>query len=167
LNVTPVESHPTADSASPLAQPTLISSSEENNLSLIHESLTDIKNRLTKIERTYQPNKSPFEVSVVTTERNASSNLSAAFQNELSFNDQSAQASISAELSAEETNISEFDLEIRSSLASLKLRLQAQSVPSSANNLYFPCSPARPTTQNVELPRMSIVLAALRKAAGQ
>jgi hypothetical protein len=166
-NVTHVESHPTADSASPLAQPALISSSEENNLSLIRESITEIKDRLAKLERTHQPKKTPFEVYIVTTEGNASSNLSAGFQNEPSFNDQSAQASISAELSAEEANISEFDLEIQSSLASLKLRLQSQSVPSSANNLYFPCSSARPTTQNVELPPVPIVLAALRKATGQ
>jgi hypothetical protein len=145
----------------------LISSSEENNLSLIRESLTEIKDRLAKLERTYQSKKTPFELYVVATERNASSNFSAAFQNEPSFNDQSARASISAELSAEEANISEFDLEIQSSLASLKLRLQSQSVPSSANNLYFPCSSARPTTQNVELPPVPIVLAALRKATGQ
>ncbi len=165
-DVTPVESHPTADSASSLAQPALISSSEEDNLSLIRESLTEIKDRPAKLRKTYKPSKSPFEVSIVTTERNASSNLSTAFQNEPSFNNQSAQASISAELSAEEANINEEDQEIQSSLASLNLRLQAQSIPSSANNLYFPCSSARPTTQNIGLPPVPVVPATLRKAAG-
>jgi hypothetical protein len=153
--------------ATQLAPPAFTSSSEESHLSLIQETLNEIKDRLGKLEQSQQEPKSPFEIHIVATERNASSGATTIFQNEPSFNNQSAQASISAELSAKEANVTEFNMEIQSSLVSLKSRLQGQNVPSSVNHLYFPCSSSRLSTQNVELPPVSIVIAALKKAAGQ
>ncbi|KAH8762821.1 fungal-specific transcription factor domain-containing protein [Hyaloscypha finlandica] len=154
-----------APPATQLAPPAFTSSSEESHLSLIQETLNEIKDRLGKLEQSQQEPKSPFEIHIVATERNASFGATAIFQNEPSFNNQSALASISAELSAEEANVTEFNMEIQSSLVSLKSRLQGQNVPSSVNNLYFPCSSSRLSTQNVELPPVSIVIAALKKAA--
>lgn len=165
----------TAESFSPLAnqlcalntlipQPALSSPSEESHFNLVHKNLIEIKDRLEKLENVPQPHISSFEVCVVTTERNTSSELTTIFQNEPSLNNQSAQASISAELSAEEANVTNFELEIQASLKSLKSGLQGQSVPSTVNSLYFPCSSSRSPTESVQLPPMPLVLAALKKA---
>lgn len=144
----------------------LTSCSENENFSLIHQTLVEIKDRLGKIEQTQQPPKADFEVCVVTTEHNPTSRPSTAFHDEPSFSTQSAQASLSAELSAEEAKPTDFDQEIQFSLASLKSLLQGQNVPSSSNDIYFPCSGPRSSTENVDLPPMPLVLAALKKTTG-
>jgi hypothetical protein len=161
-----VESTSAHSLATPIVQSAFTSTHGDSHFSLIQESLAEIKDRLGKLEQSQEPQKLPFEVHVVSTERNASSDSGTIFQNEPSFNNQSAQASLSAELSAEESHVTDFDQEIQLSLAFLKSRLQGESLPAAANNLYFPCSSARSSTENVELPPVSIVLSALRRATG-
>lgn len=149
------------------AQPqNLTLSSDKSHLGLIYESLIEIKDRLAQLEQNQQPPKLPFDVWVVTAERNPASIPSTPFQNEPSFSSQSAQASISAEISAEEAKTVDFDLEIQLSLASLKSILQGQNLPTSVNDLYFPCLTFKSPTEHVDLPPVSLVLAALRKATG-
>jgi len=144
----------------------LTSSSENNHFSLIHESLIEIKDRLGKLEQDRQPPKPDFEVYVAAIGGNPTPRPSTAFHDEPSFSAQSAQASLSAELSAEEAKSTDFDQEIQFSLASLKSLLQGQNVPSSVNDIYFPCAGPRSTSESIDLPPMPFVLAALKKATG-
>ncbi|TVY31773.1 putative transcriptional regulatory protein [Lachnellula subtilissima] len=137
---------------------------EKRDLSLIQESVLEIKERLERLEKSQQAPKHSFDVCVVTAERNAASALSTTFQNEPSFLQQSAQASLSAEISAEEAKTGDSNQEIQYSLESLKSLLQGAYLPSSINDLYFPCSTARAPVEDIELPPMSLVVAALRKA---
>ncbi|KAE9381116.1 hypothetical protein N431DRAFT_1642 [Stipitochalara longipes BDJ] len=161
---TTAESIPTAPPATLVTQSAFTLSSEESHFSLIHESLTEIKERLERLEKSPQPSRHPFKIHMVATELDNSSDSSTVFHNEPSFNNQSAQASLSAELSAEKSHLTNYDREIQSSLAFLKSRLQRQNLPTSVNNLYFPCSSFKTSTTNVELPPVPTVLAALRRA---
>ncbi|PMD39479.1 hypothetical protein L207DRAFT_529455 [Hyaloscypha variabilis F] len=161
----PAESSPAAPPTAPVPQSTYTSSSEESHFNLIHASLTEIKERLERLEKTPKPSRHPFEIHAVATELNTPSVSSTVFQNEPSFNNQSAQASLSAEQSAEGSIITNCDQEIQSSLAFLKSRLQGQSLPPSVNSLSFPCSSPKSSSTDVELPPLPIVLAALRRAS--
>jgi hypothetical protein len=163
----PAESSPAAPPTAPVPQSTYTSSSEESHFNLIHASLTEIKERLERLEKTPKPSRHPFEIHAVATELNTPSVSSTVFQNEPSFNNQSAQASLSAEQSAEGSIITNCDQEIQSSLAFLKSRLQGQSLPPSVNSLSFPCSSPKSSSTDVELPPLPIVLAALRRASGK
>ncbi|TVY94522.1 putative transcriptional regulatory protein [Lachnellula willkommii] len=137
---------------------------QRQDLGLIQESVLEIKKRLERLEQSQQTPKHSFEVCVVTAERNAASAPCTTFQNEPSFQQQSTQASLSAEISAEEAKTGDSDQEIQYSLASLKSLLQGHNLPSSLNDLYFPCSTPRAPVEDIELPPMSLVVAALRKA---
>ncbi|KAH8585442.1 fungal-specific transcription factor domain-containing protein [Bisporella sp. PMI_857] len=139
-------------------------SPEKTNFSAIHENLAEIKKQLAKLEQRQQSHQLPFEVCVVNTERTTELVPNTPYQNEPSFNSQSAQASLSAELSAGEANSTSINQEIQSSLASLKLLLQRQNKPSPVNDIYFPCSSTRLLTESIDLPPVSVVIAALKKA---
>lgn len=141
-------------------------SSERDHFSVIHESLNDIKERLAKLEEDKLASQSPFETYVVAIEPNYNLEPSSVFQNEPSFNNQSAQASLSAELSTEDASANDFDLEIQSSLTSLKSLLRGQNLSPPINDIYFPISTDRLSAKEYELPPASVVIATLKKASG-
>lgn len=143
-----------------------MSSRENGEFRLIQESLLDIKERLERLEQNKRRSKPFLDVCVVAAERNTPSVPITTFQNEPSFGSQSAQASLSAEISVEGTGATDFNQEIQFSLASLKSLLQVQSLPSSVTDLYFPCSSSRKPTENTDLPPLSLVVEVLKKAAG-
>ena len=138
-----------------------------SQISSIQEILNNITNRLEILEQSTQIPKQPFEVFVVATEQVAAEAASTVFQNEPSFTSQSAQASLSAEASVDEASTYSFSQDIQASLGSLKSLLQRQHAPSSTTDLYFPCSSPRASAENVNLPPATLVLAALKKAAGK
>lgn len=87
------------------------------------------------------------------------------FLGESSFDIQTAQASLTAEVSARDVHANGTGTQIRASLQLLQSFMR-QSSASSLDALSFPL--AEPTTANIklELPPLDIVLAALRRASG-
>lgn len=115
-----------------------------------------------------QATKTPnFEAALMPTDPSPTLATEATFQGESSFDSHSAQASLSAEVSARDAQGGNLGQKINTSLSSLKSLLRNQGRSSSADDLTFPHSSVKSTQPRLELPPIPAVLAALKRAAGK
>lgn len=92
-----------------------------------------------------------------------------AFEGESSWSRQTVEATLSAEVSATETNEggNSQSSEILASLSALKSLLQSQTMASGTDNLHFPRQHQQQATIDESLPPMQFVLSLLRKVKGR
>ncbi|KAF2014683.1 hypothetical protein BU24DRAFT_463450 [Aaosphaeria arxii CBS 175.79] len=136
----------------------------EKHFNSIHESLSEIKESLRRLDQSQASLKPSLGAADISTDQIAPSALETTFQGETSFNNLSALASISAEVSAREAEHTGQGGDIYTSLSSLKDLLRNEGKPSSADYVSFPLASKAATTKT-DLPPVSAVLAVLRRAS--
>jgi hypothetical protein len=134
----------------------------EKNFNLIHESLSDIKKALGRLEH----NAVSLSPSTLAESESASASPYTpvkVFEGDLSFIRHSEHATLSAEISAAAPeNIQ--TAEVALSLSSLKSLLDGRNLPSRINELRFPNTSPHISSAKVELPPVSLVIAVLKRA---
>lgn len=122
---------------------------------------------LRKLDGRQPTSNSHFEACITPSECSPPPASVVTFQGESSFNSYLAQASLTAESSARESNDGNFGQQIHTSLSSLKSLLRTQGRPSSVDDLSFPRAFMKSNEPKIDLPPLPAVLAVLKRTAGE